>query len=70
MEYLFLLEEMFKKDDLLNVYSKFMSDRIEEIGISKYDVKKAKKTGWKPKYKINNGIYKTIEFYERNRKFL
>ncbi len=33
MEYLFLLEEMFKKDDLLNVYSKFMSDRIEEIGI-------------------------------------
>ena len=44
--------------------------RKEEIGISKYDVKKAKKTGWRPKYKINNGIYKTLEFYERNRKFL
>jgi hypothetical protein len=33
IEYLFLLEELFKKDKLLNVYSKFLSDKIEEIGI-------------------------------------
>ena len=33
MEYLFLLEELFKKADLVNVYSKFLSDKIEEIGI-------------------------------------
>ena len=33
IEYLFLLEELFKKGDLINVYSKFFSDRIEEIGI-------------------------------------
>ena len=33
IDYLFLLEELFKKSDLTNIYSKFMSDRIEEIGI-------------------------------------
>ena len=33
IEFLFLLEELFKKDNLINVYSKFLSDRIEEIGI-------------------------------------
>jgi len=33
IEYLFLLEELFKKDNLLNIYSKFLSDKIEEIGI-------------------------------------
>ncbi len=33
IEYLFLLEELFKKDNLINIYSKFLSDRIEEIGI-------------------------------------
>ena len=33
IEYLFLLEELFKKENLTNVYSKFFSDRIEEIGI-------------------------------------
>ncbi len=33
IEYLFLLEELFKKADLINIYSKFLSDRIEEIGI-------------------------------------
>ena len=27
------MEELFKKGDLINVYSKFFSDRIEEIGI-------------------------------------
>tara|TARA_B100001063_G_scaffold246246_1_gene284656 strand:- start:2986 stop:4722 length:1737 start_codon:yes stop_codon:yes gene_type:complete len=32
-EYLFLLEELFKKDDLNNIYSKFLSERIEEIGV-------------------------------------
>ena len=35
IEYLFLLEELFKKADLLNIYSKFLSDKIEEIGIDK-----------------------------------
>ena len=34
IEYLFLLEDLFKKDQLLNIYSKFFSDRIEEIGIN------------------------------------
>ncbi len=33
IEYLFLLEELFKKGDLSNVFSKFLSDKIEEIGI-------------------------------------
>jgi hypothetical protein len=33
IEILFLLEELFKKNDLINIYSKFLSDRIEEIGI-------------------------------------
>ena len=33
IKYLFLLDELFKKDDLVNVYAKFLSDRIEEIGI-------------------------------------
>ncbi len=33
IKYLFLLEDLFKKDDLINVYSKFLSNRIEEIGV-------------------------------------
>ena len=33
IEFLFLLEELFKKDNLIHVYSKFLSNRIEEIGI-------------------------------------
>jgi len=34
VEYLFLLEELFKKENLLNIYSKFLSDKIKEIGIN------------------------------------
>jgi hypothetical protein len=33
IKYLFLLEELFKKADLSNIYTKFLSDKIEEIGI-------------------------------------
>jgi hypothetical protein len=33
IEYLLLLEELFKKENLLNVYSKYLSDKIQEIGI-------------------------------------
>ena len=33
IEYLFLLEDLFKKDNLINIYSKFLSDQIKEIGI-------------------------------------
>jgi len=33
IELLFLLEELFKKNDLINIYSKFFSDRIKEIGV-------------------------------------
>ena len=33
IEYLFLLEELFKKANLDNIYSKYLSDKIEEIGI-------------------------------------
>mgnify|MGYP001185414045 CR=1 FL=1 len=33
IEYLFLLEELFKKNGLINIYSKFLSNQIEEIGI-------------------------------------
>ena len=36
IEYLFLLEELFKKADLTNVYSKYLSDKIEEIGIENF----------------------------------
>ena len=33
IEYLFMLEALFKKENLINIYSKFQSDQIEEIGI-------------------------------------
>ncbi len=33
IEYLFILEDLFKKANLFNIYSKYLSDRIEEIGI-------------------------------------
>ena len=33
IEYLFLLEELFKKENLLSIYSKFLSEKIEEIGV-------------------------------------
>ncbi len=33
IELLFLLEELFKKNDLINIYSKFFSDQIEKIGL-------------------------------------
>jgi hypothetical protein len=33
IEYLFLLEELFKKENFLNIYSKFLSEKIVEIGI-------------------------------------
>ena len=33
VEYLFLLEELFKKDDLLNVYSNFLSDNLKNLGL-------------------------------------
>ena len=33
IEYLFLLEDLFKKSDLNNVYPKFLSDQIEGIGL-------------------------------------
>ncbi len=32
VEYLFLLEELFKKDELSNIYSKFLSDNLKELG--------------------------------------
>ena len=33
IEYLFLLEDLFKKSDLTNIYPKFLSDQIEGIGL-------------------------------------
>ena len=33
LEYLFLLEELFKKADFVNIYSEFLSNKIKEIGI-------------------------------------
>ena len=39
IEYLFLLEELFKKNNLVNIFSKFLSDRIEEIGIENLPTK-------------------------------
>ena len=33
IEHLFLLEDLFKKGNLTNIYSRFLSERIEEIGI-------------------------------------
>ena len=33
LEYLFLLEDLFKKADLINIFSKFLSDKIQEIGV-------------------------------------
>ena len=34
LEYLFLLEELFNKDNLQNIYKNFLSEKIEEIGIN------------------------------------
>ncbi len=39
IEYLFLLEELFKKNNLANIFTKFLSDRIEEIGIENLPTK-------------------------------
>ena len=33
IEYLFILEDLFKKSNLINVYSEFLSESIKEIGI-------------------------------------
>ena len=33
LEYLFVLEELFKKEKLFNIYSNFLSDKIQEIGV-------------------------------------
>ncbi len=33
VEYLFLLEELFQKDKILNVYSEFLSNSLKEIGL-------------------------------------
>ena len=33
IEYLFLLEDLFKKDNLINIYSEFLSKQIVEIGV-------------------------------------
>ena len=33
IEYLFLLEDLFKKNNLTNIFSKFLSEKIQEIGI-------------------------------------
>ena len=35
IEYLFILEDLFKKSNLINIYSEFFSEKIEEIGIEK-----------------------------------
>ena len=39
LEYLFLLEELFEKDNLQNIYTKFLSKKIEEIGIDNISTK-------------------------------
>ena len=39
IEYLFLLEDLFKKNNLANIFSKFLSDIIEEIGIENLPTK-------------------------------
>ena len=33
VEYLFLLEELFKKDEIENIYSEFLSDNLKKIGL-------------------------------------
>ncbi len=33
LDYLFILEDLFKKSNLNNIYSKYLSDKIEEIGV-------------------------------------
>ncbi len=33
VDYLFLLEELFKKDQLNNIFAKFLSDKLKEIGL-------------------------------------
>ena len=33
VEYLFLLEDLFKKGGILNIYTQFLSDTLKEIGL-------------------------------------
>ena len=33
VEYLFLMDELFKKDELTNIFSEFLSDKLKEIGL-------------------------------------
>jgi len=33
LEYLFLLEDLFKKDELINIYSSYLSSELKEIGL-------------------------------------
>jgi len=39
IEYLLLLEELFKKENFSNIYSKYLSDKIKEIGINNISTK-------------------------------
>jgi len=39
VEYLFILEELFKKDELMKIYTKYLSDQIEKIGVKNLPVK-------------------------------
>ena len=39
IEYLFILEELFKKDELMKIYTKYLSDQIEKIGVKNLPAK-------------------------------
>ena len=39
IEYLILLEELFKKENLQNIYSNFLSNKIKEIGVKNFSEK-------------------------------
>ncbi len=78
VEYLFLLEELFKKDNLQNIYSKYLSESLKKIGLKNIpkdyqEIAKKKiliyEEGSVGKVKYNDKILhqsKIIKFYLEN----
>ena len=70
VEYLFILEELFKKNDISNLYSEFLSDNLKEIGIDFFilgdlmDEKNIRffKSSFSNKSLINNTFYSFFSF--------
>ena len=64
IEYLFLLENLFKRSNLGNIYSKFLSDNIEKIGVENIP-EKYKETALNRIISENNLIQGKIKYNDK-----